>query len=62
MKANLQKKLQQPSGRSSPIFPWSPLPQRRHLNFIEKKVNPLQPFAFLLHRIKPFAESNQTSQ
>lgn len=27
-----------PSGRSTPVFPWSPLPQRRQLNFAEQKV------------------------
>lgn len=39
MKATLKKKIleqEQPSGRSSPVFPWSPLPQKRQLNFIEK--------------------------
>lgn len=38
MKVNFKNKLQQdePSGRSSPVFPWSPLPQRRRLNFVER--------------------------
>lgn len=28
-----------PSGRSTPVFPWSPLPQRKQLNFAEQKVS-----------------------
>lgn len=38
-KSNFRERLlekEKPSGRCSPVFPWSPLPQRRHLNFIEK--------------------------
>lgn len=56
MKASLKKKLlkemqQEPSGRSSPVFPWSPLPQRKHLNFIERKVTFVVVFTRLLNQI-----------
>lgn len=45
MKSALKKKHldQTPSGRSSPVFPWSPLPQKRNLNFVDRKTPKIHP-------------------